>query len=159
MDRHLTLDLLSEDAEHFEAGSVGEWSWWCPCSPSTVIWHMQCFALLQALRHWSKEWALTGPGNNNRNKGTNDFVPTPAWCLPLAHHCLSAYWLRPAFSLFHFFSQLPPSTHPHHSFAHVWQNKSVPSRFRDCPIQLHGPLYCRFQLQYIYWLQVFNNQM
>lgn len=111
MDSNLTLDLLSDKAEHFEAVSVGDWSWLCPCSPSTIIWHMQCFALLQALRHWSKEWALTGPGNN-RNKGTNDFVPTPAWCLPLSHHGLSAYWLHPAFSLSIFYLSFL-HTHPH----------------------------------------------
>lgn len=114
--------LLSDEAEHFEAVSVGDWSWLCPCSPSTIIWHMQCFALLQALRHWSKEWALTGPGNN-RNKGTNDFVPNPAWCLPPAHHGLSAYWLHPAYlsAIRLFFTHTPIWTHPpssslHHSF-------------------------------------------
>lgn len=76
-------------------GSVGEWSWLCPCSSSTVIWHMQRFALLQALRHWSKQAAPARPENNNRNKGTNDFVLTPAWCLPPAHHGLPAYPLSP----------------------------------------------------------------
>lgn len=98
---NLTL-ALSEEVEDFEAGSAGVWCWVCPCSPSTIIWHMQCFALLQALRHWSKEWALIGPGNKNRNKGTNDFVPTSVWCLPLAHWSLSAYWLFTATSSSHF---------------------------------------------------------
>lgn len=80
-------------------GSVGEWSWLCPCSSSTVIWHMQRFALLQALRHWSKQPAPARPGNNNRNKGTNDFVPTLTWCLPPACHGLPAYPLSPSCSL------------------------------------------------------------
>lgn len=131
MDRNLTLDLLSEEAEDFEAGSVGERSWLCPCSSSTVIWHMQCFALLQALRHWSKECALTGPGNNNRNKEAKDFVPTPAWYLPLAHQGLSAYWLSPSCSLSHLFFTLPSSTLPTPSiilFHIIWRNKSFPSK-------------------------------
>lgn len=164
MDSNLTLDLLSDEAEHFEAVSVGDWSWLCPWSPSTIIWHMQCFALLQALRHWSKEWALTGPGNN-RNKGTNDFVPTPAWCLPLSHHGLSAYWLHLAFSLSIFCLSFL-YTHPHSNpptlfippslFPYVRQHKSffvqgVPPRHCDWENdqQRHGPCYCRFQLQYI----------
>lgn len=98
---------------HFEAGSVGEWSWLRPCSPSSVIWHVQRSALLQALRHWSKERALTGSGNKNRNKGTNDFVPAPVWCLPLAHHGLSAYCLRPDASLSRFLHNFLPPLQPH----------------------------------------------
>lgn len=47
--------------------ALWEWNRLCPCSPSTVIWHMQCSALLQALRHWSKERTLTGPANKKRN--------------------------------------------------------------------------------------------
>lgn len=98
-------------------GSVGEWSWLCPCSSSTIIWHMQCFALLQALRHGSKQAAPAWPGNNNRNKGTNDFVPSPAWCLPPAHQGLPAYPLSPSCCLstllFH-----TPHVHPAYSFLH-----------------------------------------
>lgn len=109
-------------------GSVGEWSWLCPCSSSTVIWHVQRFALLQALRHWSKQAASARPGNNNRNKGTNDFVPTPAWCLPPAHHgptaysrCLSSIRFRtshihPTYSSHHFL----PSTECRRDWQTLW---------------------------------------
>lgn len=50
-------------------------SWERPCSPSSVIWHMQRFAALQPLRQWSKQPA---PGNKNGNKETNDSVPDPS---------------------------------------------------------------------------------
>lgn len=60
------------------AASAGGRSWVRPCSPSSVIWHMQRFAPLQALRQWSKETALTEPGNKNGNKGTNDSAPDPS---------------------------------------------------------------------------------
>lgn len=95
-------------------GSVGEWSCLCPCSSSTVIWHMQRFALLQALRHWSKQPAPARPGNNNRNKRTNDFVPTLAWCLPPAHQGLPTYPLSSSCCLSPLFHT--PHVHPAHSF-------------------------------------------
>lgn len=110
-DRNLTLDQLTDRAEHFEAGSVGEWSRLHHCSPSSVVWHMQCFALLQALRHWSKERALTGLGNKTRNKGTNDFYSDPSLTFN------SASWLQKAISSSHFIyiffpHPLPPSPFP-----------------------------------------------
>lgn len=96
VERNLTLDRLTDGAEHFEASSVGEWSWLHYCSPFKVVWHMQCFALLLALRHWSKKRALTGLGNKTRNKGTNDFYFDPSLTFT------SAGWLQKAISSSHF---------------------------------------------------------
>lgn len=117
-------------------GSVGEWSRLCPCSSSTVIWHMQRFALLQALRHWSKQTAPARPGNNNRDKRTNDFVPTTAWCLPPTHHGLPAYPLSPPRCLSPFLFHTPhihptlsshhflPSTECHRDWQTLWWTSS-----------------------------------